>query len=43
MGTICLLLMLVIPLNGATKTNDESSFISMQDNVGGSVGIGVSV
>ena len=42
MATICLLLMLVIPLNGATKTNDEVEFHIYAGQRGGSVGIGVS-
>jgi hypothetical protein len=42
MATICLLLMLVIPLNSATKTNNEVEFHVYAGQRGGSVGIGVS-
>jgi len=42
MATICLLLMLVIPLNGATKTNDEVEFHIYAGQRSGNVGIGVS-
>jgi hypothetical protein len=42
MATIFLLMMLVIPLNSATKNNDEVEFHIYAGQRGGSVGIGVS-
>ena len=41
MASICLLLMLVIPLTSSTKTNDEVEFHIYAGQRGGSVGIGV--
>lgn len=42
MATICFLLMVVIPLNSATQTNDEVEFHIYAGRRGGSVGISVS-
>lgn len=42
MATICLLLMLVIPLSSATQTNDQVEFHIYAGQPGGNVGIGVS-